>query len=483
MLKHVAETAAEKSLRTAGRAATPGTPAARGRAGVTEPRLTGTIRKGRKSVPPEALSSTSSSLLSKRHNPFTNEILQRHLGRIFCLKFNLTKRITTIRKSTASSLASAATTSPTFFGSAKEIASPVTHSALDFFEKPNVLIKFEGFYDQGVFPHVRCRGPQLDFFVTAEAKNLIDLYRILSSVKFGVYTEDGKTRAKLNEHPIVFFSNNTFHILFSHAELYLNGKFISYSNNCYLHAAFIETELTTDTEGKETWAKCQGYDYLPKSKEQDQAFNKIYADFDCRKECTAQLYGALHVDFFDCEKLLVPGVTLHLRLFRSPNNTLPFMKGTDEEAKTLDGKVQAVIERVSLFVRKVVVTDGVKLSFEKALAKGPAIYPYIESLSKSFINQAGQNCFVKENLFGTEPILWLTFFMVKNSLFRSTLLNHSPFFYQKFGVQRVEIQRCNRVPLAGTLLDTSNNVRLYYNTITGHGFAKSGNGIKVEDFE
>ena len=188
-------------------------------------------------------------------------------------------------------------------------------------------------------------------------------------------------------------------------------------------------------------------------------------------------------DFFDREKLLVPGVTLHLRLFRSPNNTLFFMRGTDEEAKALYGKVQAVIEKASLFVRKVVVTDSVKLSIEKALANSPAIYPYIESLSKTFIIQAGQNCFVKENLFGTEPIRRLTFCMVKNSLFSRTPLNHSPFSYQKFRVQRVEIQRGNGVPLAGTPLDTSNNVRLYYNTITGLGFAKSGNGIKLEDFD
>ena len=142
-----------------------------------------------------------------------------------------------------------------------DIASPVTHSALDFFEKPSVLIIYEGSYDQEVFPHVGCRGPQLDFFITAEAKNLIDLNRILLSVKVGIYTEDGKTRAKVNEHPVVF-SNNTLHTLFSHAELYLNCKLISHSNNCYLHSALIETELTTDREGKETWAKCQGYNYL-----------------------------------------------------------------------------------------------------------------------------------------------------------------------------------------------------------------------------
>ena len=67
-----------------------------------------------------------------------------------------------------------------------EIASPVTQSALDFFEKPNVLINYEGSYDQEVFPHVGIRGPQLDCFVTAEAKNLIDLNRILLSVKVGV---------------------------------------------------------------------------------------------------------------------------------------------------------------------------------------------------------------------------------------------------------------------------------------------------------
>ena len=185
--------------------------------------------------------------------------------------------------------------------------------------------------------------------------------------------------------------------MFSHAELYLNGKLISHSNSFYLRAAFIETDLTTDTERKKTWAKCQGYDYLPKTKEQDQAFNQIYANFDRRKECTAELYRALHVDFSDCEKLLVPGVTLHLRLFQSPNNTILFIKGMDEEAKALDGKVQTVIEKASLFVRKVVVTDSVNCLSKKALVKSPAIYPYIESLNKRFIIQDGQNCFFKES--------------------------------------------------------------------------------------
>ena len=137
------------------------------------------------------------------------------------------------------------------------------------------------------------------------------------------------------------------------------------------------------------------------------------------------------------------------------------MKGTDEEAKALDDKVQAVIEKAAPFVKKVVVTDSVNLSVKKALAKSPAIHPYIENLSKSFIIQAGQHCFANEILFGMEPSRRLNFGMVKNSLFRSTTLNHSPFSYKKLGVQLERSQRGNGVPLAGTPLDLSNNLRLY----------------------
>ena len=62
-------------------------------------------------------------------------------------------------------------TATTLFSRSSEIANPVTHSALDFFDRSSVLINYEGSFDQEVFPHVGCRGPQMDFFVTAENKN------------------------------------------------------------------------------------------------------------------------------------------------------------------------------------------------------------------------------------------------------------------------------------------------------------------------
>ena len=133
----------------------------------------------------------------------------------------------------------------------------IVHST--FFEKQSLLINYEGSYDQEGFPHIGCRGPRLEIFITAVAKITNNLNRILLIVKVGIYGEDGKSRARVNEHPVVF-SNNTPHTLFSHAESYLNGKLISHSNNCHLLSAFIETEMTTDTEGKETWAKCRKHE-------------------------------------------------------------------------------------------------------------------------------------------------------------------------------------------------------------------------------
>ena len=161
------------------------------------------------------------------------------------------------------------------FSQSTEIANPVTHSALDFFERPSVLVNYEGSFDQEVFPHVGCRGPQLDFFVTAENKKCIDLNRICLSLEVCLYQPDGTEKVKPADVELTF-ANNTLHSLFSHVEMFLNGKLISSSNNnnCH-HLAFIETELTTDIASKRTWATCQGYRY----RANDKANAECYSPF------------------------------------------------------------------------------------------------------------------------------------------------------------------------------------------------------------
>ena len=214
-------------------------------------------------------------------------------------------------------MASTATTT-TMYSKSTEIANPVTHTALDFFERANVLINYECAYDQKVFPHVGCRGPQLGLLVTTENKTGIDLNRICLALDVSLYTPDGKTLVEPGTDPVLFYGNNLLHSVFSHILLFFNGKLISSSNNNYHHAAFVETELTSDTEGKQTWAPCQGYRYRGDAKQYAEQKDKIIDALTKRSNYNISLYGASHVDFFECEWFLLPGVTLHLRLYRAP---------------------------------------------------------------------------------------------------------------------------------------------------------------------
>ena len=353
----------------------------------------------------------------------------------------------------------------------------------DFFERPSVLVNCEGSFDQ-VFHHVGCRGPHLDFFVTAENKSCIDLNRICLSLELCLYQPDDTEKVKPADVELTF-ANNTLHSLFSHVEMFLNGKLISSSTKNYHHLGFIETELITDIASKRTWAPCQGDRYRASDKANAEAKEKELNELWKGEQFNLELYGAPHVDFLDCERLLLPGVTLHLRLHRSPNSCAFKRVGTWEAAhiKRVDQTPYAVvIERASLFVNKVGLSDAVKVSIERALTKRPAVYPYIESLNKSFIIQAGQNCFVKENIFGTEPVLRLTLCMVRNKFFRGSTIECTPFQYKKFQLSEIEFQRGNGVPIAGTPIDTTKNTRLFYNTICAFGFTKGGNGIEMSDF-
>ena len=181
-------------------------------------------------------------------------------------------------------------------------------------------------------------------------------------------------------------------------ELFLDGKLFSSSNNNYHHLAFIETELTTYLASKTTRAQCQGYQYRLNEKSNQELKEKQLDNFRKSEELEIDFYGAPHIDFLDCEQLLSPGVSLYLRFYRSPSScafenvetlTLDDVKRLDQFPSSV------VIERASVFVNKIVLSDSVKVSIEKALLKNDAVYPYIESLNKSFNIQAGQNCFVK----------------------------------------------------------------------------------------
>ena len=112
-------------------------------------------------------------------------------------------------------------------------------------------------------------------------------------------------------------------------------------------------------------------------------------------------YGKLAVDFFATDQLLIPNTNLGIRLTRSKPD---FVLAT----QVANSKFSVQIRRPSIFARCFTVPDhsftSVHTSFQERLDKCRARYKCNEVKNKTFVTPAGQNQFVREDVFSSEPL-------------------------------------------------------------------------------
>ena len=192
-----------------------------------------------------------------------------------------------------------------------------SHSSLDIFERAPLLITFDSSFEQRIGPLYAPNGPTLEFVVTGERINSIVMQYIYLEVKCNIKRGNRNallydaTSAANTDSPL--FVNNASHSLFSDFNFVANEVRISSANEYLAPKAFLETEISTNQESKDTWFKCQGYNY-----EEDPS-DSTSAAFPSREEemrtsITITLIGKIATDFFTCDKHLLSGVTFRLRL-------------------------------------------------------------------------------------------------------------------------------------------------------------------------
>ena len=143
-----------------------------------------------------------------------------------------------------------------------------THSSLDLFEKPALLVKFDGSFCQKLGPVYSPNGPMLEFEVSGNRNNFIDLQKIFLEIKCKIVQSSGADlkydagsptdKAKTDAQ---YFCNNVLHSLFSDCTVSANGQKISNANGNYAHKSFIETEFSHNQDAKNTWLACQGFSF------------------------------------------------------------------------------------------------------------------------------------------------------------------------------------------------------------------------------
>ena len=356
------------------------------------------------------------------------------------------------------------------------IPSKATHSSLDLFEKPPLLVTFDQSFEQKTGPLYSPSGSSLEFEVVGDRNNVIDLQKIYLEVKCRIQNADGTdlryTAGDATATDAAYFVNNVLHSLFTDCTVSANGIKNSSNNGHYARKNFIEPEFSHEPDAKKTWLKCQSYEYEP-NPAGIAAASRDARQVAVRESEQITLYGKLAVEFFSCGKHLVSRVTLRLSFRRSQDD---FVLISETAAK--NDKVK--IDEANLFVRKMTVSDNVVGAIEKTLIKTPAMYRYNEVITKPFLATAGQRSWKHEDIFTKEPIRRLIVALCRSNVFIGTN-NINPYHYQKFDLSEITVYR-NGFATAGTPMLTNDIKRLFYNSMSALAYVENGHGIPLSDF-
>ena len=128
------------------------------------------------------------------------------------------------------------------------IPTEATHSSLELFEKPTLLVKFDQSFEQKAGPIYSPTGSSLEFEIVGERNNFIDLQKIYLEIKFLVVQSNGNdlgfTTGDANNSDTPHLVNNALHSLFTDCSVLANGIKISSANGHYAHKSFIEKEFS-----------------------------------------------------------------------------------------------------------------------------------------------------------------------------------------------------------------------------------------------
>ena len=328
------------------------------------------------------------------------------------------------------------------------LAIETSHTSLNIFERPQLSGKFDESFEQKIGPLYAPNGQTLEFEVTGDRTNFIDIQNIYLEVKCTIVKADNTSLnyvtgdATQQDTPVLV--NNTLHSILSVCTVTAQGVKVSSANGFYAHKAFIETKFSHNLEAKNTWQECQGYNYESNpSTHSLTAFTKREAE--TRTSATVTFIGRVASDFFSWEKHLVSGVGLRISFLRTrPKFCLIF-----DDARE-DYKVN--ITQANLYVRKMTLTENAYSAIETTLAKATARYRYTEVIPRTFLIGQNSQSWDQENVFSGQPNRRFILAMSTNAGFVEAK-TRNPFHYQKFGLRSITVYR-NGYPIAGTPLET-----------------------------
>ena len=242
----------------------------------------------------------------------------------------------------------------------------VSSSAFDIFAEPAVDSSIVSVNGVGYIPiSAIINDSTLDFHVPAQLNNYINLSKTYLILRIKVSQIEVDTAKGIPEKT-VYLAPLTPSCLFRQVDLYLNTTLVSTSSNNYPYRAYFETLLSfPSTVKKDMLTALEHIDgvQLAESKRGSVSL-----------ECLTRIY----LDMFSQSKMLIPGVSLHLRLCRNSDDFIFHIPTTGSS------NYQIELEEACLYIEHVTPNPSIALEHERRLARETCVYPISRSVVRAY---------------------------------------------------------------------------------------------------
>ncbi len=365
---------------------------------------------------------------------------------------------------------------------------------LRLFELPPVNASINKTFFSKTYPlnSVKEGGP-IEFVINSNKEDFINLnetfIKLICSIKnkdnSNPATPDQATPNTIPDGSNVFPVNYLLGALFKDVEVYANNKIISSSNNLYPYKSYIELMLGYDKDSKKEQASCGLYFDENTAYDSNDAAGTNYS---AKKRFgltsygkSFELFGRLHNDVFQQERLLPGDLPLRVRLIRNDPNFCLMAKDAAKEYKI-------IIEEAILFVKRKELSEEYLRTLDTRRNEGQLIkYPYKQILMK-YSNQSPNITNLSEHrLISNSPRPDRIIMGLCHAEAFNGSLSKSPFHFPNFNVESIQITSgLSDVPFSELKLDYTNNlhkeayIALLNNT--GHLFKNHSLGITPDEF-
>ena len=224
--------------------------------------------------------------------------------------------------------------------------------------------------------------------------------------------------------------------LFKDVTIQLNGKTVTDPNGLYMYRAYMETVLNYGHDAQKYRLQTEGWyrDTHNKMDDVATADNKGLVE---RKKYAADsaefiLEGRLHVDMCHMEKLIPPGVNMHIKLI--PNDDRFVLMSDD--AVNLAPKVE--IKDAIFILQQKQMSEKMEIAHQKLLTEQNFVYPHDKVLMKHYAIPSGSSTWRIDNVFqGAIPDLVVCAFVADDAFAGSYTKN--PFNFQNVKLKRVDM--------------------------------------------